>query len=279
MENRSEEYRLDRPLPLASAVLEPLAAYSPVGEPGRENSLLLEYARILLRRRRAILLLALAGALLGFLLNLTTLPVYRARTSLDIQSLNPDYMGMRAVAATGDGQDASGESYVQTQIKLLQSETLLDHTAKALEAQPHPDYRRDDLLSQWKRALHLGQTAPLPYAALVHDAAERVKVKPLGLTRLVEITCDSWNAEFSARFCNALTSTFREEDYATRGQEAAKTSEWLTRQVADVRAQAEQSEKKLEEATGGNGLVLSKENDSVSEDRLRQVQEEPNRSG
>ncbi len=274
MDTKLNEYRLDRPLPLAPAVLEPLPAYNGMEEPPREGSLLLEYLRILLRRRRAILLLALLGALCGFLLNLRTLPVYRARTSLDIQSLNSDFMGMRAVAPTGDGPEASGDSYVQTQIKLLQSDTLLDHTAKALEEQPHPDYRRDDLLSQWKRALHLGQTAPLPYAALLRDAAERVKVKPLGMTRLVEITCDSWNAEFSARFCNTLTTTFREEDYATRGQEAQKTSEWLTRQVADVRAQVEQSQKKLEDATGGNGLVLSKENDSVSEDRLRQVQEE-----
>ncbi len=250
-----------------------MAPYNGPGEP-RDGNPLPEYLRILMRRRGAILALAALGAILGFLLHLGTLPVYRARTSLDIESLNSDFMGMRAVAATGEGGDGAGEAYVQTQIKLLQSDTLLDHTVRNLLDGPHPDYRRDDLLSSSKRALHLGSTAPLPYAALVHDAAARVKVKPLGLTRLVEISCDSWNADFSARFCNTLTSTFREEDYATRGAEATKTSEWLTRQVADVRVQVEQSERKLEDATGGNGLVLSQQNDTVSEARLRQVQEE-----
>ncbi len=280
MEKKLNDIRLDRVLQAAPAVLEPAlspaydSSYERLTGSGRESNLLLDYLRILLRKRGVILALALAGALGGFLLNLGTLPVYRARTSLDIESLNSDFMGMHAVAAIGGSTDASSEAYVQTQIKLLQSDTLLEDTVRSLEQQSHPNYERDDLISSWKRELHLGHTAPLSYGALVQDAAQRVKVKPLGLTRLVEITCDSWNAEFSARFCNELTTRFREEDYATRGAEASKTSEWLTRQVADVRVQVEQSEKKLEDATGGNGLVLSQQNDSVSEDRLRQVQEE-----
>ncbi len=101
-----------------------------------------------------------------------------------------------------------------------------------------------------------------------------MKVKPLGVTRLVEITCDSWNAAFSAKFCNTLTQEFKDEDLEARSTEAQKTSDWLTRQVADVRLKAEESQKKLEAATGGNGLVLSQESNSVGEDRLRQMQGE-----
>ncbi len=280
----------ERFLPSAAtaAVLPPATGYGaplsygydrpPIGSGGEsgEGNQLGEYGRILYRRRKSILLLALTGALGGVLLNLGTLPVYRARTSLDIQSLNSDFLDMHAVATTGgEGGGSGGEAYVQTQIKLLQSDTLLDHTVRNLEALPHPaSVERDDLLSRAERALHLGGKAPLSYNALLEDAARHVTVKPLGLTRLVEISCDSWNAKFSAQFCNTLTGTFREDDYATRGADATKTSEWLTRQVADVRVQVEQSEKKLEDATGGNGLVLSQQNTSVSEDRLRQVQQE-----
>ncbi len=290
----SKEVAPERFLPgsATAAVLPPPTGYSsglgygydrpPIGSGGEsgggfgEGNLLGEYGRILYRRRKGILLLALAGALGGVLLNLGTLPVYRARTSLDIQSLNSDFLDMHAVATTGgDGGGSGSEAYVQTQIKLLQSDTLLDHTVHNLQGQPHPaSVERDDLLSRAERALHLGGKAPLSYNALLEDAARHVTVKPLGLTRLVEISCDSWNAKFSAQFCNTLTGTFREDDYATRGADATKTSEWLTRQVADVRVQVEQSEKKLEDATGGNGLVLSQQNTSVSEDRLRQVQGE-----
>ena len=264
----------------APPLLEPAGAGYGYGhgwpaEPEAKSTLWSEYVRTLVRSRRLILALAAAGALLGMLVNLAALPLYRARTSLDIQSLNGDFMDMKSVAPTGDAGGASNEAYVQTQIKMLQSDTLLANTVRSLEQQPHVAFvERDDLFSRLKASLHLGSSAPIPYNQLLADAAVRIKVKPLGLTRLVEITCDSWNADFSARFCNALTDTFREDDYATRGAEATKTSEWLTRQVADVRAQAEESERKLEAASGGDGLVLSTQSDSVAEDRLRQVQEE-----
>ncbi len=247
--------------------------WQPAGD--EQGNLLSDYLGILRRHARLILLLAAAGALAGFLLNLTTLPLYRARTSLDIQSLNTDFMDMKTLAPTGEGAGASNETYVQTQIKMLQSDTLLADTVRSMEAQPHPALvERGDLLSRFAGALHLSRGGSIPYDTLLRDTAARTKVKPLGLTRLVEITCDSWSAKFAAQFCNTLTNTYRDDDYATRGAEAAKTSAWLTRQVADVRAQAEESEKKLEAATGGNGLVLSTQNTSVSEDRLRQVQEE-----
>ncbi len=260
------------PAPLDPAVFDPSPIEPFRGE--RRSNLLLDYVRTLVRFRWIIVLCAAAGILASLLLNLSTLPVYRARTSLDIQNLNGDFMNMHTLSPTG-GAESSSESYVQTQIKLLQSDTLLDRTVSRLESEQHPAFiERDDLVSRLKRTLHISRTEPLAYQALIDDAARQVKVKPLGVTRLVEITCDSWNAAFSAKFCNTLTQEFKDEDLEVRSAEAQKTSDWLTRQVADVRLKAEESQKKLEAATGGNGLVLSQESNSVGEDRLRQMQAE-----
>lgn len=241
----------------------------------QNGSLLLEYYRTLTRHWRQVVLFGLIGFLASFLINFRTLPIYRSRTSLDIQMLNSDFMGMHAVAPTGDGSGTSGETYVQTQIKLLESDTLLDNTVARLKAEPHPKFvERDDLLSRMERAVHLHGSAPIPYDEMVNNAAKGIKVKPLGVTRLIEITCDSWNAKFSAKFCNTLTSEFQDEDLETRGTEAQKTSAWLTRQLADVRIKAEEAQKQLEAAVGGNGLVLSQESSTVGEDRLRELQGE-----
>ena len=176
---------------------------------------------------------------------------------------------------TGDNAGAPSDTYVQTHIKLLQSDTLLERTVARLRSEPHPAaVERQDLISRTKRSLHLAHSEPLAYDALVADAAERVKVKPLGLTRLVEITCSSWDAKFSATFCNTLVSEYKAQDQDVRGNEAQTTSEWLTRQLADIRAKYEESARRLEQATGGNGLMLSSESGAVSEDRLRQMQAE-----
>src|SRR5450631_2003492 len=90
---------------------------------GRKDSLFTEYVRTLARHRWLIVGFSIAGVVVSFLMNFSTLPVYRARTSLDIQSLNSDFMDMRAIAPTGDVGDSSTDVYVQTQIKLLQSDT------------------------------------------------------------------------------------------------------------------------------------------------------------
>ncbi len=277
MKQASPQYRNEVTGSLAARLpddLEGMSPYRPTRSQPHSN-LLMEYLRTVSRWRVAILCCAVLGGLLSLLFNFDVLPLYQARTSLDIQSINGDFLNMRSVAPTGDSAAFSNESYVQTQIKLLQSTTLLDRTIDRLKAEPHSDsLDRQDLVSQLKRKLHLSHGQDLAYVDLVDDTAKRVKVKPLGITRLVEVTCDSWDAKFAAHFCNTLTEEFKAVDLETRGNEAQKTSEWLTRQVADVRQKAEDSQRKLEAATGGDGLALSQSSNSIGEDRLRQLQGE-----
>jgi polysaccharide biosynthesis transport protein len=239
----------------------------------RGPSLIEDYLRTLKRGGWIIAVCCLVGILGSFLLNIASLPLYRARTSLEIQTLNNDFMNMKTVAPTGGG--SSGDEDVQTQIKLLQSDTVRDRVTERLLAEEHPKtIERMDLISKLKRGLRLSKTEPLAYTDLVSETAKSIVVKPLGVTRLVEITCDSWNAEFAAKFCNAMVSEYRETDQETRSKEAEGISEWLTRQVADVKVKAEESQRRLEQAIGGNGMMLSQQSDSVGEDRLRQLQGE-----
>ena len=253
---------------------QPTYAAPGYSEPPRET-LLAEYIRIFKRRRSLILLCAVCGLLLALLAGIASEPIYRTRTSLEIKNLNGDFMDMRSVAPTGDSASADSDVNLQTQIKLLQSDTLAQHVAKNLMDEPHPaTIEPQDLVSKTARLLHLPYGKPIPYATLVADTANRVKVKPLGVTRLVEVTCDSWTAQFSARYCNELTNSFQELDLQSRSSEAQKTSDWLTKQVADVRARAEESQRKLEQAVGGNGLMLSQSTNTVGEARLSALQDE-----
>ena len=233
------------------------------------------YARTIKRWWIIILACAGVGAILSLSFTLSVLPVYQSRASLDIQSINGDFLNIRNVAPTGDNNASSSESYVQTQTKLLQSTTVLDRTVQRLKAEPHPAaIDREDTIDFIKRSLHLSRGKELSYNDLVNDAAKRVKVKPLGITRLVEVTCDSWDPKFSAKFCGTLIEEFKDIDLETRSIEAQKTSEFLTKQLADVRQKAEESQKHLEAATGGDGLALSPESNEIGADRLRQLQGE-----
>ena len=249
---------------------QPVAAAAPEG-----GSLLQEYLLTLKRHRGALAIFALSGALLGLLIGAGSLPTYETRTSLDIRSLNGDFMNMRSVAPTGDNTPAEADTNLQTQIKLLQSDTLLAMTVDRMMDEPHPtSLDREDWISRLRRGVHLGNPEPIPYRAALEDASKHLKVKPLGLTRLVELTCESWNPQLSAGFCNHLVTTYEDEDLQVRSSEATKVSGWLTHQVADIRQRVQQTQAQLQAAVGGNGLALSQANTSVGEERLRDLQQE-----
>jgi succinoglycan biosynthesis transport protein ExoP len=236
------------------------------------TSMPFEYFQIAMRHKGVILGLALAGLLASLMFSLTTQPVYQTRTSLDIQTLNSDFLNMKSVDPTAS---TPTDTAIQTQIKLLESDSLADRVNAALASEPHPDaIHRTDLLSRLKRGLHLGSTGSIPFAALLNETANGVKVKPLGITQLVEITCDSWDEKFGVEYCNTLTNQFQQQDLETRGDAAKRTSEWLMHQAADIREKAEQSQQRLIAATGGNGLILSQQSSEVGTDALRDLQSE-----
>ena len=235
-------------------------------------SMPVEYLHIVLRHKWVIVGLAVVGLVGSLLLSLSTQPMFRTRTSLDIQSLNSEFMNMKSVDPTAS---TPTDTAIQTQIKLLESDSLTDRVMQRLAAEPHPaSIPRTDLLSRLKRLLHLGHPPSIPFAVLLNETANGVKVKPLGITQLVEITCDSWDAKFSAEYCNTLTSEFQNEDLESRGDQARRTSEWLMHQASDIRQKAQESQQRLIAATGGNGLILAQQNDNVGTDGLRDIQTE-----
>ena len=258
---------------LATAVPHP-ADFSG-GEPEAETmGLLQEYFQTVRRYKWSLLTFGLAGLVLSVLFGLTTLPVYQARTSLEFRQLNGDFLNMHSVNQLNSDAGPEGDTNLQTQMRLLDSDTSLQDTVVRIDQMEHPaSVERNDLLSRLERAFHLGHPQAIPYSVALAEAARGVKVKPLGVTRLVEITCDAWSPELAARFCNELSTTYQENDLQARSSEAAKTSAWLTKQVADVKQRAEETQDKLNSAVGGDGLALNP-NNNVGESRLRALQDE-----
>src|SRR5882724_790420 len=93
---------------------------------------LLEYWHILFRHRMTLLRFVGVGLVAAILISFIQTPIYRVRTSLQIQS-----SGFGEQKGPGEGGESytSPESYVETQAKLLQSESLLEHVADKLKLQ------------------------------------------------------------------------------------------------------------------------------------------------
>ena len=104
-----------------------------IEEPG--PGLLLEYFDIVRRHKGTLILIAFLGLLAAFLLTLPQTPIYQARASLEIQNLNEDFLNMREMNPTASGSGSYPPQYdLQTQAKILQSESVLERVIAKLQS-------------------------------------------------------------------------------------------------------------------------------------------------
>ena len=252
-----------------------------------ERGGLLEYWRILRRRKGTVIVVAFAGLLLGLLVTFPQTPIFQARTSLEIQDINNEVTNLRGTGSTNEmGTISNALADVQTQIKILQSESLAERavaklngtrkkTVTSAEAATRP--------SAWRQALGLPNPVPPGPDGQVRAALTNLKARAAGQTRIVEVTYDSADPQEAADFLNHLSNEFIEQNIDSRWKMMQRTGNWLTRQLDDVRIKLERSEDKLQDYARRSGLIFTggssssganadTQRENVSESRLRQIQ-------
>src|ERR1041384_8388026 len=102
---------------------------------GSESHELLEYWQIIRRRKGTFVLIAFIGALGGMLITLPQTPMYQARAAIEI-TVPSNALNFRDAAPDAyEYQDA----YLQTQVRILQSESLRSRVAAKLQARDRPE--------------------------------------------------------------------------------------------------------------------------------------------
>src|SRR5713226_6379104 len=224
--------------------------------PGYDN--LLDYWNILFRHRKTLLSFALVGLLGATVISLVQTRIYRVRTSLEFQGTS--------FLETKGSTDSSGgysnlESYMETQVKLLQSESLLEHVIDKLKLQQRP--------TGW-RAL----TSHLPEREeLIRKIQRNLTVRTSGNSRLMEVLYESPDPKGAADFANTLVSEFIELSQEERWKAAEGTAEWLTSHLDKMKAQLEQSETEMQQYARGSGLSFTSEKENLAESRLKELQD------
>lgn len=250
-----------------------------------EESGLIEYWRVLRRRKGTLIVLSAAGLVLGVLITLPQTPVYQARTTLEVLEMNQNFMNTQNVQQVAE---ASGSNLldVQTQIKILQSEALLDQVEEGLrkgrKGAAGDGLGKQDVsrVSAWRRALQLPEERKgTQEEEELERARKSVKARASGQTRIIEVTVDSPDAGMAAAFANRLTQEFIEQNVEARYKMTQRTGDFLAKQLDDMRIKLERSEDALQEYARRNGLLFTGGEEkggktNVSEEKLSQLQQE-----
>jgi succinoglycan biosynthesis transport protein ExoP len=251
---------------------------APDPPPEPESGGLLEYWRILRRRKGTLILIASLGAIVGFLVTLSETPIYQVRTSLEVVALNQNFLNIKESNPLSEGGSAVDTTDIQTQIKILQSESLIDRVLAKLKSDPTarqdaaPEATR---IAAWRKFLNLSDPEPAgPRDQSISYAKKNYKVRASGQTRIIEVTVDSMSPQIATDFANTLTSEFIDQNLESRWQTTQHTTEWLGRQLDDMRVRLERSEDRLQAYARVAGLLFTgdQHKNNVSEERLLQLQ-------
>jgi capsular exopolysaccharide synthesis family protein len=243
----------------------------PVPSPEFDTGGLIDYWRILGRRKGTLILLATVGGLIGFLVTLPQTPVYQAKTSIEIMGVNQNFLNVREASPITDGSTSPDIVDLQTQVRVLQSESLVERTTKRMAATTLPE-AEVTRISAWRKLLNLPESDPDGQKELFPYERRNIKIRGVPQTRIIEISVDSATPDVAASFANTLTNEFIDQTLEARLKTTERTGQFLSRQIDDARARLEQSEDRLQQYANKAGLVFTSEKTNISEERLSQAQ-------
>ena len=249
---------------------------------------LLEYARVIQKRRATILTIAFVVFSIGLFATLKEKPVYRARVLVEIQKENPDIPSLQELFQL----ESISDTYLETQYRILKSENLARRVISDLKLdqlaefnQPPHWWARHAQAASLQPAVAAGENAA-PESAIDNEVLkkfqDRLDVEPLKRSRLVEVSFESNDRNLAAQVVNTLASTYIQQNLESRWQASQKASEWLSQQLMGMKSKLEKSEDDLQQYARDNGLLFLETDKGTSENivtqRLRQLQEELTKS-
>lgn len=237
------------------------------------SSGLLGYWRTLERRKVTVIVIALIGMCAGFLYTVPQTPIYQARTVIEIQSLNGDFLNIKDIDTNTAESDPGTD--LQTQVHILQSDALLQQTTERVGAENRNAKAPPSRIHAWRQILHLPERdASTDSAANGGVAISNLRVRIEPGTRLIEILCDSPNPTIAAAFANTLTSEFEQQNLQSRWETTQHTGEFLSNQMQDMRVKLEKSEEAMQAYALDTHLVITDEKDNAEDQKLTQLQGE-----
>jgi capsular exopolysaccharide synthesis family protein len=218
----------------------PMVHFTDYGSEAEQSHALRDFWNILVKRKWWV-----AGVFLGVVAvvgvaTLLATPIYRSFTTLQIIQDNPSALvGERDPLTIMSGQDSLARFY-ETQYMLLNSRPMIYRIIETLSLTEHPQYKalkkdNPDKSAQWVKD------------AIANRISGNLEVKPLKKSYLVEISFKSPDKELAQAVPNTIYQEYVKFSMVTRHQSYKLIKEWLEKELHQLAAKVEASERKLYE--------------------------------
>jgi len=233
--------------------------------PEKEEELnLLDYWRVILKRKGVLFIFTSAVILLVGFYTFTLTPKYKATATLLIEDETSKIMSIED--EFGYGRRMSDLRFFNTQLILLESESLAERVARKMDLLSLPEFgvgkkEKKSLLTliqdlvtfKWIRPKKNSKNDDSdqfilsdPYLNIVEDLRNKIDVSPIRETKVVKVSCTLAFPVIAAEIANTLAEEFITFSIEKRYETTQQASDFLSEQIANLRKDLAGKEREIQ---------------------------------
>jgi uncharacterized protein involved in exopolysaccharide biosynthesis len=221
-----------------------------------------DYWERIRRRKGTVLSVTLAVFILGAFWTFIQKPVYTAKSTLLIEK-EPNILSFEQVLQIESMRD----DFYQTQYKLLSGRGLADTTVERLKLYENPEF----VGKAEKRKKPIDPTDHVFREGLVDKFLDRLSVRPVRLTRLVEVSFAARDPELASDCVNELAAAFIDLNINIKYAATEQATTFLSEQIKGLQTEIEQKENQLQGFEAEANIVALSDSETTVIDRLSQL--------
>src|SRR5882757_1846048 len=204
------------------------------------------YWSIINRRKWSIIGLALAVGLLTTLVVFAMTPIYRASTTLLIESQAPNVVSIQEVY----GLDARSQDYLATQTEIMGGRPIAETVVDRLGLIEQPEFRPQhfDWSSWWPFGMQkrVSPSQQSQRESAVDAYLGNLSIAPVRMTQLVRVEFESPDPRLAARVADAHAKAYIESTLEARADATRSATEWMATRLESLRKELQASEASLQ---------------------------------
>ena len=217
--------------------LAPLPARLPSWELSPREPHLYDYLLVLRKHQWLILSFMLAVVTIVTISTFRMQPVYNATARIAIDRENANILPFPGADSYDYMMDL--ENYIETQSKILTSETLALQTIRNTGLSARPEFSSPNGPSE---AMASGSLANQKRPPELGEFLGSLSVKRVPNSRLMDVSFESTDSQLAARIVNAHIASYIEQNFRSKYEATTQASTWLADQLSELKIKVQKSE-------------------------------------
>ena len=222
-------------------------------------------------KRRVAASLVAGGILLAVVLyTFLKKPVYESVAQIRVDSSQQGSLGLEDLVSQKLSDSDSEGGRLQTELTILQCAPVSMQVIKNLDLGHREEFAGKTLMAKVNAIdpLKMDPESREKLLLKFHDA-EKLEVLPK--TRVIEIRFQNVNPKLASDTVNAIVDAYLQRNFDVKYQGAVQVSEWLSKQMEELKTNAALAEQRLAGFQKTNNILGTDENNNIVIDRLRHL--------